>query len=95
MLALTLTSLLACRAAPIIETKTVEVPVPVRVPLDPRLLVKPPKPPRPPNACRDAANRPTICNAAMADWVAAYDALVNVMYGKLDGISALQPKGAK
>lgn len=90
-----LTSLPACRSAPIIETKTVEVPVPAYKALDPRLLVKPAKPHRPPNACKDAANRPTICNAALADWLAAYDALVEKLYGQLDGISALQPKGAQ
>ena len=93
-LALTLVLLPACqnaRPAPV-KTQVVEVPVETAVPIRRELTQHPPKPARPPNACKDARGRPTICNRAMADWLNAYDALVDVLFGKLDAIFGLQPK---
>ena len=69
-------------------TETVEVTIPIR----PELTAKPPKPKRPTDQCRDAKGRPSMCNKALADWVNAYDALVDKLYGKLDAIQELQPK---
>lgn len=87
--------LIGCQGAKpgAIKTRIVEVPVEVVVPLDPKLTTKPAKPARPPAKCRDANGALTICNSALADWINAYDALVDKLYGKLDAILSVQPKG--
>lgn len=84
--------LAGCQSVCPVKVQTVEVPVEVAVPIPSELTSKPAKPRRPGNQCRDAKGRPTICNKAMADWLNAYDALVDKLYGKLDQIQGLQPK---
>lgn len=87
--------LIGCQVAKpgAVKTRIVEVKVETVVPLDPSLTAKLPKPARPPANCVDADGTRTICNAALADWLNAYDALVDKLYGKLDAILSVQPKG--
>lgn len=88
-------ALAACQSTPATRTVTVEVPVEVVVPLDPRLTAPEAKPRRPPNRCRDARDRPTICNRDLADWLNEYDATVDKLNAKLGRILSLQPKPAE
>lgn len=93
MLALMLTSLVACRACPT-KVEIREVKVEVTVPLDPKLTRQEPKPARPAAACKDLAGRPTICNSALAEWLAEYDAAMDKINGRMADILKLQPKAA-
>ena len=85
----------ACQTAAPVKTKIVEVKVPVVTAIPPEMTAKPPKPQRPPLRCRDARGTATLCNRDLADWLNAYDALVDTLYRKLNGIRRLQPKGEK
>ena len=85
----------ACQTTAPVKTRIVEVKVPVATAIPPELTAKPPKPQRPPLRCRDARGTATLCNRDLADWLNAYDALVDTLYRKLDAIHGLQPKGDK
>ena len=93
MLACLLLSLTSCSRTPIVRTETVEVPVPVLVPLKPDLTAQVPEPAYPPRRCVDPVNgRATVCNGDVADYIDALRAWGRGGFSKLRAILELQPK---
>jgi len=93
MLAGLLLSLTACSGQrQIVRTETVEVKVPVYVPLPGALTALDAEPPPPPRRCTDPqAGLPTVCNKDAADYLEAVRAWGRAGWGRVADIGKLQP----
>jgi hypothetical protein len=76
--------------APVVETRTVEVPTPVYKALSPKLTALEPVPPRPALNCV-VDGKPTLCNRDLADWLLQYDAALARINARMLQVQGLQP----
>lgn len=76
-----------------VRTQTIEVKVPVTVPLDVGLTSVPAEPGPPPPKCVDAHGFTTVCNRDTLDYIDALRAWGRALAGKLTSIADLQPHG--
>lgn len=80
------------RCEPIVQTETVEVEVPVFVPLPDALTAPVAEPAAPVRATRDPAGRLTINNDQSTDWLEQWKAALSEANDKLAQILSRQPK---
>lgn len=83
-------SLAACSSAPV-QTRAVEVPVPVPVALDPRLTQARGEPQEPGWHCRDAAGRPSVCHRDLVTYIQALREWGRDGWARIAAIATLQP----
>ena len=84
-------SLIGCSGRVEVVRETVEVAVPVRVPLPAELLVIDPEPEPPELACLDRG-RPTLCNEDLAEWLEQLRAWGEAGWSRVRKVAELQPE---
>ena len=79
----------------LIRTETVEVQVPVTVPLDKAMTRRTAEPASPDRKCKDANGVRSVCGEDLASYVIALRRWGRAMYNQLGAILAVQPTEKK